>query len=76
MDDGLDTENLDPIITVSLSKQEGSKTDWDYKIDTALDQDDLASLLTHLADGVRNGSFNLKENTRAALAVPHRVKQS
>ena len=75
MDDGLDTDNLDPIITVSLSKQEGSKTDWDYKIDTALDQDDLASLLTQLADEVRRGSFHLKEDTPAALAVPHQIKQ-
>ena len=75
MDDGLDTGNLDPIITVSLSEQEGSKTDWDYKIDTALDQDDLARLLTHLADEIRRGSFHLKEDTPAALSGPHQIKQ-
>ena len=74
MDDGLDTGNLDPIITVSLSEQEGSKTDWDYKIDTALDQDDLARLLTHLADEVKRGSFHLEQDTPAALSVPHQVK--
>mgnify|MGYP003109277304 FL=1 len=75
MDDGLDTGNLDPIITVSLSEQEGSKTDWDYKIDTALNQDDLARLLTHLADEIRRGSFHLKEDTPAALSGPHQIKQ-
>jgi len=74
MDDGLDTGNLDPIITVSLSKQEGSKTDWDYKIDTALDQDDLARLLTHLADEVKRGSFHSEQDTPAALSGPHQVK--
>ena len=46
--DELDTHSLDPILTVSVSKQ-GGEIDWDYTIDTILERDELACLLSKLA---------------------------
>ena len=44
--------SLDPILTVFVSKQGGGK-DWDYKIETALEKDDLVTLLEQLAANVQ-----------------------
>ena len=46
--DELDTHSLDPILTVSVSKQ-GGEIDWDYTINTTLERDELACLLTQIA---------------------------
>tara|TARA_R100000315_G_C5165030_1_gene95115 strand:+ start:352 stop:552 length:201 start_codon:yes stop_codon:yes gene_type:complete len=46
--DELDTHSLDPILTVSVSNQ-GGEIDWDYTIDTILERDELACLLSKLA---------------------------
>ena len=53
--DELDTHSLDPILTVSVSKQ-GGEIDWDYTIDTTLERDELACLLSKLAARFQGGS--------------------
>ena len=50
--DELNAPSLDPILTVFVSKQ-GGGIDWDYKIETALEKDDLVTLLEQLADNVQ-----------------------
>ena len=52
--DELDTHSLNPILTVSVSKQ-ANKTDWDYTIDTTLERDELACLLSKLAARFKGG---------------------
>ena len=53
--DELDTHTLDPILTVRVSKQ-GGEIDWDYTIDTTLERDKLACLLSELAARFKGAS--------------------
>ena len=53
--DELDTHTLDPILTVRVTKQ-GGEIDWDYTIDTTLERDKLACLLSELAARFKGGS--------------------